>query len=95
MKTEMNKLIKMLNDANIPFELTKDINGNENNQVWYPSYKNSICDVICHQYSYGGKYGLLEIMGLLTERESEIDSVAGFLTAENVFNRIKKDYETK
>ena len=95
MRTEMNKLIEMLNDANIPFELTTDVEGNENNQVWYPSQKNRVCDVICHQYSYGGRDGLLEIMGLLTEEEAEYDSVVGYLTAEDVFNRIKNHYETK
>lgn len=95
MRTEMNKLIEMLNNANIPFELTADVLDNENNQVWYPSSKNPICDVICHQYSYGGEYGLLEIMGLLTEEEAEFDSVAGYLTAENVFNRIENHYKIK
>lgn len=95
MRTEMNRLIEMLNNANIPFELTTDINGNKNNQVWYPSYKNSVCDVICHQYSYGGDKGLLEIMGLLTEEEAEYDSVVGYLTAENVFKRIENHYKMK
>lgn len=95
MKTEMNKLIEMLNNANIPFELTADILDNENNQVWYPSYKNPICDVICHQYSYGGEKGLLEIMGLLTEEEAEYDSVIGYLTAENIFKRIEQHYQNK
>ena len=95
MRTEMNKLIEMLNNASIPFELTTDILDNKNNQVWYPSYKDNVCDVICHKYSYGGEYGLLEIMGLLTEEEAEFDSVAGYLTAENVFNRIENHYEGK
>lgn len=95
MRTEMNKLIEMLNDANIPFELTTDVCGNKDNQVWYPSRKNRVCDVICHQGSYGGEKGLLEIMGLLTEEEAEHDDVVGYLTAENVFNRIKNHYETK
>lgn len=95
MRTEMNKLIEMLNNANIPFELTTDVFDNENNQVWYPSQKNRVCDVICHQGSYGGEKGLLEIMGLLTEEEAECDDVVGYLTAENVFNRIKNHYETK
>lgn len=95
MRTEMNKLIEMLNNANIPFELTTDILENENNQVWYPSFKNPICDVICHQYSYGGRDGLLEIAGLLTEEEAEYNDVVGYLTAENVFNRIKNHYKIK
>lgn len=95
MRTEMNKLIEMLNNANIPFELTDDTLGNENNQVWYPSFETPICDVICNQYSYGGKSGLLEIMGLLTEEELKFDSAVGYLTAEDVFNRIENHYKTK
>lgn len=88
MRNEMITLIDRLTFANIPFELTTDCCGNENGQLWYPSYKNNVCDVICHEYSYGGKEGLLEIMGLLDEEESERDSVVGWLTAENVFARI-------
>lgn len=36
---------------------------------------------------------LIEIMGLLTPEESEHDSVAGYLTAEEVFRRIKEALE--
>ena len=94
MKTEMTILIQKLKEANIPFELTTDAVGNPNNQVWYPNRQNEMCDVICHKYSYGGEEGLLEIMGLLTEEELQYDdSVAGYLTADDVFSRIKKDYE--
>ena len=32
-------------------------------------------------------------MGLLTDEESERDSVVGWLSAKNVFERIKKHYE--
>lgn len=92
MKTEMNKLVEMLNNANIPFELTTDALGNEDNQVWYPSYENNICDVICHAFSYGGPQGYLEMMGLV-DVEDIGDEVEGWLTADVVFERIKKDYE--
>ena len=88
MRNEMTTLIDRLTSANIPFELTTDCCGNKNGQLWYPSCENNVCDVICHEYSYGGKEGLLEIMGLLDEEESEYDDVLGWLTAENVFARI-------
>lgn len=39
--------------------------------------------------SYGGHQDLLEIMGLLTEEESQYDSVVGYLTAQDVFDRIQ------
>lgn len=86
----MVTLIDRLTSANIPFELTTDCCGNENGQLWYPSYENSICDVICHKYSYGGDKGLLEIQGLVDEEYE--DGIQGWLTAENVFARIYTDF---
>lgn len=70
---------------------------------YYPSYqiiiyKNDakeerICDAIQHCGSYGNQQDLLEIMGGLTEKEQENDSVLGYLTAEEVFKRFKQCYE--
>ena len=45
--------------------------------------------------TYGEEDDLLEIMGLLTEEEEKIDSVTGYLTAEDVFNRIVKYFKNK
>ena len=90
MRTEMITLIDMLTIAEIPFELTIDACGNENGQLWYPSYEERTCDVICHEYSYGGPQGLLEIMGLVDDDCD--DDVMGWLTAENVFARIYTDF---
>ena len=92
--TEMTKLINMLTEANIPFELTTDAVGTPNNQVWYPTHANPVCDVICHKYSYGGKDVLLEIMGLVDEKKSGGDSVEGYLTADEIFGRIAKYHRT-
>lgn len=86
MRNEMITLIDKMISANIPFELTTDVCGNENGQLWYPSYEHNICDVICHEFSYGGSEGLLEIMGLVDDDCG--DDVEGWLTAENVFARI-------
>lgn len=83
--TEMKKLINMLTEAGIPFQVTADMFGTP--QVWYPNRQNSVCDAICNECSYGGKEGLLEIMGLVDE-EKVGDSVEGHLTAEQVFARI-------
>lgn len=89
MKREIERLVILLANSNIPFELTDDVEGNSNNQIWYPNHNENICDVICHKYSYGGEYGYLEIMGL---SENEYDDVEGWLTAEEVYNRIYEDY---
>lgn len=51
------------------------------------------CSVIEHEGSYGHDKDLLEIMGLLTEEEKAADEVAGWLTAEDVFGRIKADFD--
>ena len=88
MKNEMEKLIKALEILEIPHEVLPDMWGN--NQVWYPARQGHIMDAICHQYSYGGNEGLLEIMGLLTEEEEKDDGVVGWLTAEDVLARIIK-----
>ena len=84
MKNEMTKLIEILKKNNIPFEVTSCEGAP---QVWYPNRKHVVCDVVCHKYSFGGKDGLLEIMGLVDEEEVG-DEVEGYLTAEEVANRI-------
>ena len=92
--TEMFKLKKMLEANNIPFDFYEYMGGYA---LSYPQKTNFICDVILHIGSYGKDEGLLEIMGLLTpwEKYHHGDSVIGWLTAENVFKRIKKDWEEK
>lgn len=50
----------------------------------------TVCSIIEGYGTYGEENDLLEIMGLLTPEEEEWDSVCGSLTAENVFERIKK-----
>ena len=87
--TEMDNLILMLNISGIPYEVTECWG---TPQVWYPNKKDVICDVICHQFSYGGNQGLLEIMGLLTNEEVKWDDVVGYLTAKDVFKRIVAHY---
>jgi hypothetical protein len=90
--TEMYVLINMLIKADIPFEVYPDVEGTP--QVWYPTREKCICDVICHRYSYGGREGKLEIMGLVDEAKIG-DSVEGYLTANQVFERINNHYNSK
>lgn len=84
---EMGKLIILLAQAGIPFDLNI-LFGRP--QVLYPSAEYTVCDAVCHWGSYGHERGLIEIMGLVETLE---DDVEGYLTAEEVFRRIKKDYE--
>jgi len=91
--TEMQKLINKLAEANIPYEVATHPFTNTP-QVWYPTRENPVCDAICHEFSYGYSEGLLEIMGLVDEKKSGGDSVEGYLTADEVFERIAKHYRT-
>ena len=95
--TEIFKLKSMLEESNIPFEFSiREYELDKLYQICYPKYGDGRkCSVIQGKGSYGGEYNLLEIMGLLTEEEEEYDSVLGYLTAENVFDRIEKDFFKK
>lgn len=87
--TEMDKLITMLCKADIPFDLVI-LFGRP--QIVYPSMDNPVCDAVCHWGSYGSNKGLLEIMGLVDE-SSVGEAVEGFLTADEVFEKISEDWK--
>lgn len=99
--TEIFKLKGMLEKANIPFDWRDGTHifeciGEEKYQIEYPcTYRDGEreCSIIQGYGTYGAEQNLLEIMGLLTPEESEQDSVCGWLSAENVFERIKKHWE--
>ena len=65
---EMHRLVKMLVQEEIPFEIyafhVAEYDGydSETWQIVSPSKVNQRVDAICHQFSYGGKDGLIEIM---------------------------------
>ena len=56
---------------------------------------NWLWDAVCHQHSYGGNQGLIEVMEqskenyILTEEERECDDVLGYLTAEDIIKRLE------
>lgn len=99
---EIFKLKALLDEADIPYELS--IANPESEYVGgfhlcYPKFdhisngfKERVCSVIEHGGSYGNEEDLLEIMGLLTAEEEKEGSVRGYLTAENVYKRIRKHY---
>ncbi len=47
-------------------------------------------DAICHEGSYGYEKGLLEIYGDIVWDDIDGDSVRGWLTAQDVINRIER-----
>lgn len=86
---EIEKLHFLLNEADIPHEF---IERGIIKQICYPSSSNIVASVIFGKGTFGFHHGLLEIFGLLTAKEAEIDDVAGYLSAEEVFKRISKHY---
>ena len=89
---EILKLKQMLEDNGIPHELIRNMDGW---QVCYPQFEKFKCSAIETFASYGRHQDLIEIMGLFTKEENEAGhgGVIGYLTAEDVFKRIKADYE--
>ena len=65
----------------------------EQHQICVPEYDSERreWDAICHRDSYGAEVGLLEIMGTIV-RDNAGDSVEGWLTAEDVIERVKEKY---
>lgn len=86
-------LHKMLESENIPHDFTKMQDG------WHIEYPaiaaacNRVCSVVEHHGSYGSEKDLLEIMGLVSKEEAE-DGVKGNMAAKEVFERIKKHFQT-
>lgn len=105
--TEIFKLKVMLDEENIPYEFLDRSHINYEKHelekpfyqivVYYPNQEEfeeplRLISVIQGWGSYGESQDLLEIQGLLTGKERKYDSVAGHLTAKEVFKRIKKYY---
>lgn len=88
---EIFKLKELLEKARIPF-VWKERKESNGYQILYLDADDVVCSVIEHSFSYGNEKDLLEIQGLLTEKEEECDSVLGNLTAVNVFERIGKHF---
>ena len=82
--SQFGKLMKLLAQARIPFSFNPLFNGYQLH--YYDEDGKEVCDVICHSGSYGSDDGLLEMMGLVPEDWD--DTVIGYLTAEEAFERI-------
>ena len=98
---EFDKLISMLDESGIPYERDDDnfmmlafgtpVGGIK--RIKYPKKEDFVCSVVFGHGTYGFESGKLEIMGLLTPEEEKYDSVIGYLTAKDVFDRISKHYK--
>lgn len=95
---EIERLVSMLDEACIPYERDDDTEYNRLvnvsiKRIKYPCNDNFICSAIQGDYTLGGRENLIEIMGLLTDEEHQYDEVRGYLTADEVFQRIKTDWD--
>lgn len=93
---EILKLKTMLEEAGIVFDFyhRKDMHDEWGYyQICYPADAGRVCSVIEGALTYGGVCDRLEIKGLLTKEECKYGIVKGWLTAEDVFARIKKHWE--
>lgn len=91
--SEIIKLHEMLEADGIPHTF-------EHDSIWrgyqlcYPCNGDErVLSAILHMYSYGHEQGLIEIMGLLDPVEKKQGGgVAGWLTALDVYERIKQHW---
>lgn len=103
---EIFKLKVMLDNANIPYEFL-DRSFVMDNSLYKPFYQIIVYEpnvnqedesyrlisVIQGYGTYGEQIDLLEIQGCLTVKELKNNGVLGFLTADEVFKRIKRNYK--
>lgn len=105
---EIFKLKRMLEKENIPFDFIENLGYDkrllgmypdllDHYQICYPSSDNRWISVVQGYCTYGGTVNRLEIMGGLTplEKYETGDTVVGYLTAKNVFKRIKTHYDSE
>lgn len=89
--TEMNKLEDYLKANGFEYKREdQDVELMDIHQIIV--FENGVrsWDAICHYGSYGADKGLLEIMGNIVNEKEVGDSVEGWLTAEDVVNRIEE-----
>lgn len=83
--SEITKLACLLAKEGIPFELCPWVNnGKPTIQIASPNKECCIVDAVCHDNSYGGKQGLLEVLGSANPNLPN-DDVVGWLTANEAF----------
>lgn len=84
--TELNKLEEWLKENNIDYER---VDGEWRHQITVPNKKEKSWDVVCQYGSYGYEDGLLEAYGEIVDDGGIGDDVEGWLSAEDVIERVK------
>lgn len=92
---ELVKLSSLLAEKGIPFECqTFFVAGELTVQICSPSIENMEVDAVSHSFSYGGKDGLIEVMGSVNPNKPNYD-VVGYLTAEEAIEYFMNEDEDK
>lgn len=87
---EMVKLAMGLLDRGIEFEIRTIPDCTDGAlQLVVPSIANPEWDAVCSNFTYGGAKGLIEISGKYVE-EDYLDDVQGWLSAEDILERIDR-----
>lgn len=94
--TELERLKEMLERDGIPFKWTVEP---KMMRLEYPNGKRGkggrVLSAIQGEGTFGGKSNLIEIMGLPRPEDKPLNGVVGWLTADNVYERISKHYAKK
>lgn len=94
--TEIFKLKEKLDAIDLEYEfINRSTHYNEQYQIMIYDGDEWVISVIEGEHTYGGNADKLEIMGLLTEEEEKHDSVVGWLSADDVYERIMKYYGSR
>ena len=92
--SEMQKLKALLKNARIPFQITHGITPRQK-VLCYPRNKGMESDALCYPMNTKEKNSLLECTWLSKSEQNEDDKSECFLSAQEVFERIKKHYEAQ
>lgn len=85
--TELDKLENYLKNHNYEYD-RHPLNEGEQIVVFIKGTDSWDFDAVCSPFTYGGNEGLLEIMGTIVENEE--DEVEGYLTTEEIIDRLEK-----
>ena len=93
---ELDKLEQYLKDKSIPYiridQDEDEVTSLNRHQIMVfdsEDMTTRLWDAICQKYSYGYEQGLLEIMGKPVVKDEDMDTVVGYLTAEDVIKRLE------
>ena len=84
---EMDLLEEYLRKKEKPYQRWYLDNGEQ--IIVYDEDGHRLWDAVCTKYSYGHERGLLEIMGNIVDKKRAGDSVEGWLTAQDVIDRVE------